>query len=249
MRIRTIIIEDEKKSLTVLSGLVKQFASDLELCGTAGHVDEAVELIGAKLPDLVFLDIKIADGTGFDVLKKLSLRNFVLIIVTAYDNYALEAIRFSAIDYLLKPVGIPEFEEAVSRAKNIISLKQKQNSIDMLLYNISQENIQNRKISLATVSGYELVYIRDIVWCQSEGAYTMFYLVNKVKITSCRNLGFYEELLDGNGFCRIHHSGIINIRFVKSYTKGKGGYVVMTDGTELEISHRRKTGFLHKLGV
>jgi two-component system, LytTR family, response regulator len=247
MVIRTAIIEDEENSLQVLTGLISQFAPDLEVCGVAGHVADALKLVEAQKPDLVFMDVRLADGTSFDVLKRLQLRDFVLIVITAYDNYAIEAFRFSAIDYLLKPVGIPEFEEAVERARKNISVTIRQNTIERLLYNLGRQSGFERKINIPTINGYEFIDLKSIAWCESDGPYTTFHLVNKSRIVSSRHLGFYEELLENHNFCRIHNTTIINMQFVKSYIKGRAGHVMLTDGTRLEISQRRKTAFLSKL--
>lgn len=249
MLIKTIIIEDDEKSLYVLQDMISRYATDLEICGTAGHIAKAVGLIETTAPRLVFLDVRISDGTGFDVLRKLSTRDFELICITAYDDYALEAFRFSAIDYLLKPIGIDEFEEAVGRARKRLVEKSRHDAIDSLLRNLSQRAEPEKRVGIPTLNGYEFVALSDIVWCKSDGAYTTFYLGNQSKLVSSRRLGHYEELLFTNNFCRIHNSIIINMQRVKSYVKGKGGYVVMTDGTELEISQRRKGDFLDRLTI
>jgi len=249
MLIKTIIIEDDEKSLYVLQDMITRFTTDLDLCGTAGHTAKAVGLIETMAPQLVFLDICIGDGTGFDVLRQLSSRNFELVCITAYDNYALEAFRFSAVDYLLKPIGIDEFEEAVGRARKRLAEKNQYNAIDGLLRNLSARNEPEKKVGIPTLNGYEFVALSDIIWCKSDGAYTIFYLGNQSKLVSSRRLGHYEDLLFANNFCRIHNSIIINMQLIKSYVKGKGGYVVMTDGTELEISQRRKGDFLDKLAI
>jgi two-component system LytT family response regulator len=229
--------------------MITRYAPDLELCGTAGHTSKAIALIETTAPRLVFLDIRISDGSGFDVLRKLSLRDFELICITAYDNYALEAFRFSAVDYLLKPIGTDEFEEAVGRARKRLMEKTRYNTIDNLLSNLSQRNEPEKKISIPTLNGYEFVALSDIIWCKSDGAYTIFYLGNHSKLVASRRLGHYEELLLMNNFCRIHNSIIVNMQLIKSYVKGKGGCVTMTDGTELEISQRRKTDFLGRLSL
>ncbi|MDF2190420.1 LytTR family DNA-binding domain-containing protein [Paraflavitalea sp. CAU 1676] len=249
MLIKTVLIEDDQKNVQVLENLIQRLAEDLQVNGHAGHVAEAVALIESTMPDLVFMDIQLADGTCFDVLKKLSFRNFSLIIVTAYDHYALEAIRYAAVDYLLKPIGIAQFEEAVSRARNSLSLKVRQQTIESLIQNLGQPGGQGKKISISTLNGYEFIETADIVWCQSDSSYTVFYLADKTKIVSSRNIGYYEEVLDANSFCRIHHGTIIHLRFIKSYRKGKIGIVVMSDGTELEIAQRRKGAFLDKLAL
>ncbi|HEY9257800.1 LytTR family DNA-binding domain-containing protein [Chitinophaga sp.] len=247
MTIQTILIEDDEKNIQVVSDLIQQFGPELEICGTAGHVKKAVQLIETKAPQLVFMDIQIADGTGFDVLRKLSTRNFELIFITAFDNYAIKAFKFAAVDYLLKPVGINEFKDALDRARKRINEKSKHQHIDTLLHNMIQQSSQDRKISVATVTGYEFLDLKDIIWCQSEGSYTTFHLVNNTKLISSRGLGYYESLLSANNFCRIHQSTIINLRFIKSYIKGKSGFVTMSNGVKLEISQRRKNDFLNTL--
>lgn len=244
MPIQTLVIEDEERSLHVICNLIREFASDIELIGSAGYVDRGAELISDKLPQLVFMDIRLADGTGFDVLRKVPSRNFELIFVTAHEDYAVDAFRASAVDYLLKPIGIPEFEEAVGRARKRLDDKNRHERIDALLNNWMPQGNQERKIGIATMGSYEFIDIKDILWCISEGSYTRFHLVNETKLVSSRNLGFYENLLCTNNFYRIHNSTIINLRFIKSYTKGKNSCIVLTDGTQLEISQRRKTDFL-----
>jgi two-component system, LytTR family, response regulator len=247
MLFKTVIIEDEEKSVHVLQDLIDELAHDLTVCGTASHIESAIRLIETSAPDLVFMDVCIGDGTGFDVLKNLTNRNFELIFITAYDNYALQAFKFSAIDYLLKPIGMDEFEEAVDKARKRLSAGKNYDRIEGLLNNVFQQTEQFKKINIATLNGYEFIDLQQIVWCKSEGAYTTFYLADKSKIASTRNLGYYEDLLTRNNFCRIHHSVVINMQLIKNYVKGKGGYVTMTDGTELEVSQRRKADFLGKL--
>jgi two-component system, LytTR family, response regulator len=247
MQIRTVTVEDEEKSLYVLHELIRQCAPDLELCGSASHTGNAVKLIETTAPQLVFMDVRIADGTGFDVLQQLSSRNFELILVTAYDHYAIDAFRFAAIDYLLKPIGMPEFEEALDRARKRLTEKSRYENIDTLMHNLVHHKEQDKKLSIPTLSGYDFVDLHNVVWCKSDNSYTTFFLTDKTKITSSRNIGFYEDVLTGYNFCRINHGIIINMHLVRSYIKGKGGHVIMNDGTELEVSQRRKGDFLEKL--
>jgi two-component system, LytTR family, response regulator len=249
MQFKTLVIEDEPNSLEAITILIKNYSTNLELAGSAAAVNDAVTLIKSQKPDLVFMDVRIADGTGFDVLRKLPAINFELIFVTAYDSYAMEAIKFSAVDYLMKPVGIQEFEEAIARVKKRLEEKTKQQNVDALLYNLAQQNNADKKISIPTATGYEFINMKDVIWCGSDGPYTAFYLITKQKIISSRHLGFYEELLADKNFCRINHSIIINMLHIKRYIKGKGGQVIMNDDTELEISQRRKTDFLDKLAL
>jgi len=246
MSINTVIVEDEEKCIFVLQKLIEEYASECTICGTAGHVDSAVRLIEDVQPQVVFIDIRIADGTGFDVLRKLSSHNFELIFVTAYDNYALEAIRCSAIDYLLKPFGIPEFEASITRLRKRLSERVQDNTLESLLKKLSLTGGQPKKIAIPTISGYDFIDLQDILWCRSEGMYTVFYLCDKSKIISSRNLGMFEDLLNQNNFFRIHHSVIINMRWIKRYVKGKGGCVVLADGMKLEVSQRKKSEFINK---
>lgn len=247
MLFKAVVVEDEPNSLELVTSLLAAYGGSFELAGTAASVDEAVKLITKQNPQLVFMDVRIADGTGFDVLKKLTAINFDLIFVTAYDSYAMEAIKFSAVDYLMKPVGIQEFEEAIARVVKRLKEKNRQQNVEMLLYNLAQQNNVDKKISIPTATGYEFINMKEVIWCGSDGPYTAFYLSTKQKIISTRHLGFYEELLGDKNFCRINHSIIINMLHIKSYVKGKGGHVVMNDNTELEISQRRKADFLEKL--
>lgn len=249
MQIKTVTIEDEDKSLYVLHEMIRQCAPDLVVCGSAGDKTSGVHLIETTAPQLVFMDVCIADGTGFEILQKISRRDFELILVTAYDTYALDAFRFAAIDYLLKPLGVIEFEEAVERARKRLGERTGRSTVDALLQNLAQNHEQNKKLSIPTIRGCEFITLSDIVWCKSDGAYTIFHLINKGKITSSRNIGFYENLLAGCNFYRINHNILVNICLIKAYVKGKGGQVIMTDGTELEISQRRKGEFLERLGM
>jgi two-component system, LytTR family, response regulator len=247
--IKTFIVEDEQKSLSALNTLIKNYASEMDVCGSTGYVNKAVELIEANKPDLVFMDVLIADGTSFEILNNLSSRHFELIFVTAYENYALNAFRAAAIDYLLKPIGIPEFQEAVERARRKLAEKNRSSQIDYLLQSLATPSDQEKKIKISTLHGYEFVDVSQILWCKSDGHYTSFYLQNKSKLLSSKNLGYYEALLTNYNFFRINHGIVINMHFIKSYLKGKGGSVVMQDGTELEISQRRKSEFLKKLAL
>jgi two-component system LytT family response regulator len=246
MRIKTIIVEDEEKTLFVINDLIQRYAPDLEVCGTASHVDPAIRLIESEQPLVVFMDVQIGDGTGFDVLHALQMRAFELVFITAYDSYALEAIRFAAIDYLLKPVGIADFKTAIERVEARLKEKSQFTKLEMLLYNLAQTEAANKKLSIPSVTGYEFVNLADIVWCKSEGSYTIFFLADKSKITSSRNIGFYEEIMCTNDFYRVSNSVIFNLGYLKSYSRNQST-ITLNDGTELVISTRRKGDFIERL--
>lgn len=246
MRIKTIIVEDEEKTLFVINDLVQRYAPELQVVGTASHVNPAVELIDQMHPQLVFMDVQIGDGTGFDVLRALPAREFELVFITAYDSYALEAIRFAAIDYLLKPVGIADFTSAIERVHARLREKTHFKKLETLIYNLAQTEATSKKLSIPSINGYEFVNLSDIVWCKSEGSYTTFYLADKSKITSSKNIGYYEEIMNTNDFYRVSNSVMFNLHFLKSYSRNQGA-VTLQDGTELAISTRRKADFIERL--
>ncbi len=246
---KTVIIEDEQKSLAVLKDLISKYTPELEICGTAGYVNKAVELIESSQPELVFLDVRIADGTSFDILSQINERRFEVIFISAYDDYALDAFRVAAVDYLLKPVSILQLQEAVNRARKRLTDSKRSSNIDALLKSLATQTDHDKKVKIPTLTGYEFIDVADIIWCKSEGHYTTFYLLNKYRLMSSKNLGYYEDLLTKYNFYRINNNIMINVNQIKSYVKGKGGYVVMEDGTELEISQRRKQEFLQRLSL
>src|SRR6185503_5630475 len=204
MTINTVIIEDEEKCVSVLQSLISRFAPELRVCGHAGDVDGAVRLIESLRPRIVFIDIRIADGTGFDVLKKLAWHGFELIFVTAYDNYALEAFQHAAVHYLLKPIGTVDFEQAVERLRKKLPGQLQQNAIELLMEKLAPIHQQNKKISVPTLLGCDFIDPKDILWCRSEGACTTFYLSDHTKVKTQRNLGSFEKVLYDNNFFRIH---------------------------------------------
>lgn len=246
MSIKTLVIEDEEKSLQVITDLMRRYADDLVLLGSSGSVDESVQLIQSTSPELVFMDIQIFDGTGFEALRKLDARDFEVIFITAHDAYAVEAFRVCAIDYLLKPIGIDQFEEAIDRARNRIREKKKQQRLDHLLDSLTTHIGQEQKIRITTINSLEFIDMKDILWCKSEGGYTAFHLACGKKLISSHNLGYYEDLLCSNDFFRIHNVSIINLRYIQSYIRGRSSFVVLTNGTQLEISQRRKSDFLDR---
>ena len=217
MPINTVIIEDEAKSLSVLHEYIRLLAPDLKVCGTASHSGTAMQLISAKSPQLVFLGIRMEDGLGFEVLRNLPSRNFELICISAYDKYAWEAFRYEAVDYLLEPIGMQDFSDAMGRVRKRLVEKIHYDTIESMLYNFSQRPEHDKKISVPTLAGYDFINLQEIMWCKSKGSYTTFHLNNKSTITSSRNLGEFEDMLCHNNFVRIHNSVIINMHWVKRY--------------------------------
>jgi two-component system LytT family response regulator len=239
--IRTLIIDDEQNARSALRGLLSRLAPEIQLIGEAANVSSGLELISQSRPDLVFLDVQMPDGTGFDLLAQIPEPAFKVIFVSAFDRFAVTAFRFSAIDYLLKPV---QAEDLLNALEKIDKGSENQTAkIKVLLGNRS--GIE--KIVLPSLDEMIFVKVDEIIRCESDNNYTYFYLSNNERILVSRTLKDYEELLEPMGFFRIHKSSMINLRFLKKYKKGEGGTVTMEDGTQLEVSRRRKDDFLKVL--
>jgi two-component system LytT family response regulator len=245
--IRTIIIEDEQKSRELLDAMISKNCPELEIVGHASDVSQGVELTRASKPDLIFLDISMPNGTGFEVLEQVSDLHFELIFATASDQHALKAIKYSACDYLLKPIDSDELKLAVDK---VIRKKKTHSGMDNLQFLIehlkrSDENFQ--KITLPTGNAYEIVNIKDIIRCEADGSYTTFYLGDKRKLVISAGLKHYEELLPELDFIRVHHHHLINMHHVLRFLKEDGGYAIMSDGSKIEISRRKKEAFMERL--
>ncbi|HEX2627600.1 MAG TPA: LytTR family DNA-binding domain-containing protein, partial [Chitinophagaceae bacterium] len=232
----------------ITATFIKKNFPDLFIVGEAGSVAEGLTKIGEQRPDLVLLDIEMPDGTGFDLLRRVEEKNFEVIFITAFNAYAIDAFRFSAIDYLLKPVSLVDLKEALLKVKEKIQGRLFEKQWASLSYNLEHKNNYDRRLAITTSSGFVFADVKDIVRCESSSNYTQFYFANDKKMLSSRNLGYYEELLPPEKFCRIHHSHLINIDFLDRYIKGgSGGSVIMKDGTELDVSQRKKEQFLQKV--
>lgn len=248
MRIDALLIDDDADSRLVAATYIEKYFPDIHIAGQGASVAEGLELIGSLKPDLVLLDIEMPDGTGFDLLRKVKEKDFEVIFITAFDAYAIEAFRFSAVDYLLKPLSITELREALLKVKERIHERAFEKHWAGLVYNLEHTNKYERRLTIATVSGFVFVDVKDIIRCESNSNYTQFHFASGKKMTSSKNLGYYEELLPPEKFFRIHHSHLINIDFLNQYIKGGGGgTVIMKDGAELDVSQRKKEDFLQKV--
>lgn len=246
--IQAIIIDDESHCIEYLRNLLRdEFAEKIKLTGTAQTVNEGIKLISVLQPDLVFLDVQIGDKTGFDLLRQLNEINFEVIFTTAYEKYAIQAIKFSALDYLLKPIDKEDMEIAINKLFGEISKKITAAKLDTLLYNLERKNGGLKKIIVPTTTGFEFLNVANIVRCESHINYTTIFLEDNKKLLVAKTLKEFEEMLAEHHFFRIHNSHLINLAAVKSYHKGKGGSVILSDGTEIEVSTRRKEDFLKEL--
>ena len=249
--IPVVIIEDEKNSQELLKELVNQYCEPLEVVAIAGSVSEGLAAIKEHQPKIIFLDIELPDGDGFQILENQEKIDFDVIFTTAYDQYAMRAFKFAATDYLLKPVDIEELQDAVERAVE----KQKDGpSIDSdqlksLLQNIRNQGKTFKRIVLPTTNGFTVVNPEDIIRCESDRNYTFIFLKDGRKILVSRTIKEYEEMLTPHNFFRIHQSHLINLAYLKNYTRGRGGYVELSDGTTLDVSARRKSDFLKRMAA
>jgi two-component system LytT family response regulator len=243
--INAIIVDDEEKSRATLHKLVSNHCPKVQIVELCDSVETAMKAIEKHNPHIVFLDIEMPFHSGFNLLERIKDPEFEVIFTTAYDHYAIKAIKFSAMDYLLKPIDVDELKEAVGR---IDDKKNKPHDgykkFELLLSNIKGKSV---KIAVPTFDGLQMISADDIIKCVADESYTHITLMSKQKITVSKLLKEYEELLSDHNFFRIHNSSLINLKHVTKYIKGDGGYVVMCDGEQCEVSRRKKTELLNKL--
>lgn len=242
--ITAILIDDDSNLRDGMRELLAFYAPDIVIIGEAEDVETGVTVMDKLKPQVVFLDIQLNDGTGFDVLEQLAKKNGTttshIVFITAHEEYAIKAFRFSALDFLLKPVDPDELEIVVGKIRTVLEKKNDYAHIDLLLENIRKKVDNFKRIALTTSEGIHVFEVSDIIRCEGEDNYTTFYIKNNKPIIISRTLKEYEELLSEYGFERIHQSHLINLAYLKSYVKKDGGYVVMADNAQLPISQRKK---------
>ncbi len=244
--LRAVIVEDEKRSRETLSGLLKLYCKNVEVVAEADGVKTGISAITEYKPDIIFLDIQMPDGSGFKLLEELEDYNFDVIFTTAYDQFAIKAIKFSALDYLLKPIFPDDLKVAVNKAEE----KQKQQNlkpnIDALLGNYKGPR-EEPNIVLSTSDKVYVVKISEIVRCESSNYYTFFYFIDRKRILVSRTLKDNEELLSEYNFLRIHKSHLINLKYVTTFSRNERGFVLMADGSEVPVSRRKREKVLEIL--
>lgn len=242
--ITALLIDDDDNLRSGMKSLLLRYAPEIQIIGEANSVKTGVEAIENLQPQVVFLDIQMTDGTGFDILEQIAQRNGKstshIVFITAHEQYAIKAFRFSALDFLLKPVDPEELQKVIEKIKNVLVKNDDYSHIDLLLENIRKKVDNFKRIALSNSDGIHLFEVSDIIRCESEDNYTKFFIKNSKPILISRTLKEYEELLTEHGFERIHQSHLINIAYLKSYIKKDGGYVVMADDSNLPISQRKK---------
>ncbi len=243
MNLKTIVVDDEFHSRASLKGILKEYCEGVEVIGEAKSAEEAIFILQSQKPDLVFLDIELGDGTGFDVLQAIDKPEFSIVFTTAFDQYAIKAIKFNALDYLLKPIDIDELQSAIQKVIELRKSEPENKNLDHLIANLRMQHNENPVITLSTSDSFQYIPVHDIIRCEASGAYTEFHIRNKAPLLVSRTLKDYENLLQDHGFFRVHQSHLINLREIDKYVKTDGGYIVLKDGQKVAVSRSKKESF------
>lgn len=244
--IKAIIVDDEPNCCEILATLLERYCPQVKVADICYSGKTALTAIIETNPDIVFLDIEMPHMNGFELLEKLQSVNFKLIFTTSYDQYAIKAIRFSALDYLLKPIDREELQNAVKKA--MLSIDQPiPQQFEVLMQKINKTGNGGQKIALPTMEGLLMIAIDSIISCASERNYSILYLKEKKKIVISRPLKEMEELLEDHSFLRVHHSYMVNLKEISKYIRGEGGYLIMSDGSNVDISRSKKEILMLKL--
>ena len=240
------MIDDDESNLSSLTEKLNKHCPQVEIIARCSNAAEGIQAIDGLKPDMVFLDIEMPVMNGFVMLQQLSYRDFELIFVTAYDHYAIKAIRYSALDYLVKPVEIEELKSAVNKVTVNHSRKDRGLQLELLLEYLDKK--RPRRITIPTSDGLQFIDLENIVYLEASNNYTNVYLANQQKYLVTRTLKDFEQILPPETFLRIHHSTIINRDFIEKYIRGEGGQVMMRNGIVLDVSKRKKVEFLEAIG-
>lgn len=246
--LNAILVDDEESNVSSLKEKISRHCPELNIVALCYSAADAIKAINSLQPDVVFLDIEMPVMNGFLLLQNLSFKNFELIFTTAYDHYAIKAIRFSALDYLVKPIEIEELKTSVERAiakrSNMTSARQ----LEILLENLPARKTSFQKIAVPTTDGLQFIRINDILYLEANTNYTHLILTDSRKFVICQTLKNFEDILPPDTFIRIHNSFIINKNFAEKYIRGEGGQVVLSNGIVLDVSKRKKAEFLKAIG-
>ena len=246
-KIKAIIIDDELNSLQNLQQKLEGFCPDINIVATAQKPEEGILLLKQHQPDVVFLDIEMPKMSGFRMLEELGEYDFDIIFTTAYNHYSIDAIRISAFDYLVKPIGIEDLQQAVERLHKTYN-KQTKEKIDILKKSLSDNRSQEDKIAISTSEGIEFIPIKNILHIESKSNYSKIYMPENKNIMVTKILKDFEEMLLPYNFYRVHNSHLINLNYIKKYIRSEGGHVMLQDGTVIDISRRKKEEFLKMIG-
>ncbi len=246
--IKAIIVDDEQHCIDALQTMLQKKCPEVSVLAGVNSVQDAKQIIDDLRPDLVFLDVEMPHQNGFELLKLYDKVHFDVIFTTAYEQYALKAIKFNALDYLLKPFSVQELQEALRKFHERRLNKQDSSTapLEVFLQNMKTLQQTNKKIALPTINGLVFMPVQNIVRCESTGNYTKIFFTDKKQLLVSKPLKEFEELLTDVDFFRVHNSHLINLQQMESYIQGEGGFALMSDGTQVEVSRRRKADFLKK---
>lgn len=246
--IKTIIVDDEYNSRDFLEKmLAKHFPDKFLILAKCETVDEALKVVDEYQPDLVFLDIQMSPKNGFDFVKEIKNYSFEIIFTTAFSEFAIKAIKLSALDYLLKPINYIDLLEAVNKFDNKFVCKKEQNRLKLLIENLDSGDVEYKKIALPTESGFEIARINSILYCEADGNYCKIHFIDGNMLILSKTLKYIEEQLPDNIFCRIHKSFLVNLNFIKRFIKGAENLVELVDGSTLFVSIRKKEELINVL--
>ncbi len=241
--VKVVIVDDEQNSREALIGKLDLFCPEVEIAGEAGGVSEAIETINSVNPDAVFLDIKLAGESGFDILEAISENpevNPEIVFITAHDEFAIQAIKFSALDYLLKPIDPEELVKAIRKIEEQKGIPKNAANLNVLVENIRQASDSPKKIVVPTSDGMHIIKLSDIVRLESSSNYTTFFLNNEKSLLASKTLKEFDNMLSGYNFNRIHKSHLVNMNFLKRYVQTDGGYLILEDGSKIPVANRKK---------
>lgn len=245
---KAILVDDEPDGIRTLKRMLELHCPEVEVVGTCNNAMAAKQMLEDLRPDVVFLDIQMPGKSGLDLLMEVSVKNFEVIFVTAHNEYMLQALQYSAADYLLKPVDEDRLMEAVKRVEQRLQSERKEEHTQALMHNLGLAGRPSEmRLCLPTLKGFIILKLDDILYCRAERSYTVFHLESGKTVIVSKPLVDYDNLLRDTFFLRVHKSYLINIHHVKEYQRGEGGVVIMSDGTEIEVSRRKKELFLQKI--
>lgn len=246
--VRTILVDDEPRGLNTLKKLLQEYCPDVKVIAECTDTDTAKDKIELLEPQLAFLDISLPGKTSFDLLSELDKVNFEIIFVTAHNDYALQAFHYSAIDYLMKPIDEDLLVDAVRRAIKRVTVNATSNNVSTLLHNLQKVQVPpEMKLCIPSLKGFQVVELKDILFCEASGSYTNFYFTDKHTVCTAKTIHDYEELLEDAGFIRVHKSFLVNLLHVKEYLRGEGGSVILSNGHEVEVARRKKDLLIAKM--
>ena len=246
--ITSIIVDDEPRGISMLKNLLQEYCPGIKVLAECATADDAIEKIELLSPQICFLDITLPGKNSFELLEELQTIPFEIIFITAHNDYALQAFQYSAVDYLMKPIDEDLLVESVKRASMRIHSKEITNNVSALLHNLQSANSpREMKICISSSKGFQLVDLKDILYCEASSNYTNFYFTSGAAVITSKTILEYELLLEDSGFTRIHKSYLVNLLHVKEYLRGEGGSIILTNKKELEVSRRKKEEFLKKM--